>query len=117
MIEYLGLLALALLSGIVVILFLFLTSVLGPKRPNAAKEMPFECGEKPFSLPQTGITAHFYVVAMLFIIFDVELAFIFPWAVKFKSLGLIGLIEMAVFTFFIVVGYVYALKKKSLGLE
>src|SRR3989338_4259300 len=114
MIEYMGILILALFSALLVLAFLFLTSVLGPKRPNPAKDEPFECGEKPFSAPKKTIPVHFYVIAMLFIIFDVELAFLFPWAVLFKKLGLIGLLEMGVFVFFMLVGYVYALKKGAL---
>src|SRR3989338_3534667 len=114
MIEYLGILILALLAAGVVIFFLVLTSLLGPKRPNPAKDEPYECGEKPFALPNKTIPVHFYVIAMLFIIFDVELAFLFPWAVLFRKLGWIGMLEMGVFVFFMLVGYVYALKKGAL---
>ena len=117
MIEYGGILILASFAAIIVWLFIFLTSVLGPKRPNPAKNEPFECGEQPFALPKSGTPVHFYVIAMLFIIFDVELAFLFPWAVLFKKLGITGLIEMGVFVFFILVGYVYALKKGAIRPE
>ena len=114
MIEYAGILILAFFAALLVYLFLFLTSRLGPKRSNPAKEEPFECGEKPFAIPQRGIPVHFYLIAMLFIIFDVELAFLFPWAVLFKKLGFAGFIEMGIFVFFILVGYLYALKKGAL---
>ena len=112
--EYFGILILAFMAAAVVGLFLFLASVLGPKRPNPAKNEPYECGEKPFSLPTKSLPVHFYVIAMLFIIFDVELAFLFPWAVLFKKLGFLGLIEMGVFVFFILVGYLYAFKKGAI---
>ncbi len=114
MFEYTGIIILAAFAAILTGLFVFLASVLGPKRPNPAKDEPYECGEKPFSLPEGGLPVHFYLIAMLFIIFDVELAFLFPWAVLFKKLGFAGLIQMSVFVFFILVGYVYALKKGAL---
>ena len=114
MIEYAGILILASFAAFLVWLFILLTSTLGPKRPNPAKDEPFECGEQPFTLPKFGMPVHFYVIAMLFIIFDVELAFLFPWAVLFKKLGFTGLIEMSVFVFFILVGYIYALKKGAI---
>lgn len=117
MIEYLGIVILALFAGAVAFLFIVLASTLGPKRPNPVKNEPFECGEKPFSSPKRTLPVHFYLIAMLFIIFDVELAFLFPWAVSFKKLGLIGLIEMAIFVSFILIGYVYALKKGAIDPE
>ena len=117
MIEYAGILILAFFAAFLVWLFIFLTSVLGPKRPNPAKNEPFECGEKPFAFPRAGMSAHFYVIAMLFIIFDVELAFLFPWAVLFRKLRFVGFIEMAVFIFFLLVGYLYALRKGAIEPE
>ncbi|MBI4358520.1 MAG: NADH-quinone oxidoreductase subunit A [Candidatus Omnitrophica bacterium] len=116
MVEYNGILIVAFFSALLVGTFLFLTSVLGPKRPNPAKDAPFECGEKPFSFPRRS-PVHFYLIAMLFIIFDVELAFLFPWAVLFKKLGFAGLIKMAVFVFFLLIGYLYALKKGAINPE
>ena len=95
-------------------LFVVLASILGPKRPNAAKQEPFECGENPFSLPEGKLPVRFYLTAMLFVLFDVELVFFFPWAVVFRELGWFGFIEMAVFLFFIVLGFLYAWKKGAL---
>ncbi len=117
MIEYVGIFILASFAACLVWLFIFLTSILGPKRPNPAKNEPFECGEQPFSLPRAGMPVHFYMIAMLFIIFDVELAFLFPWAVLFRKLGFTGFIEMSIFVFFILVGYIYALKKGAIQPE
>src|SRR3990167_9345578 len=117
MIEYNGILILAFFAASVTGLFIFLASNLGPKGPNPAKNEPFECGEQPFSLPSRQLPVHFYLIAMLFIIFDVELAFLFPWAVLYKKMGLTGLIEMTVFVFFILVGFVYALRKGALDPE
>ena len=117
MIEYNGILILAFFAALITGLFIFLASTLGPKRSNPVKNEPFECGEKPFSLPSRQLPVHFYLIAMLFIIFDVELAFLFPWAVLYRKLGLIGLVEMSVFVFFILVGYVYALRKGAIDPE
>jgi NADH-quinone oxidoreductase subunit A len=90
---------------------------LSPKFPSVAKSRPFECGQAPFSLPHGQIPVHFYILAMLFIIFDVELVFLFPWAVTFREMGLIGLFEMAFFMGFVILGYWYAWKKGALEWE
>lgn len=94
--------------------FLCLATVLGPKKPNPAKSEPFECGEKPFALPEGRLPIRFYLAAMLFVLFDVELVFLFPWAVVYRQLGLFGFLEMAVFLFFLVLGFLYAWKKGAL---
>ncbi len=98
-------------------LLMTLPKLLSPKFPSDVKSKPFECGQEPFSLPGGQMPVHFYIVAMLFIVFDVELVFLFPWAVKFRELGVFGLIEMAVFMGFVVLGYFYVLKKKALEWE
>ena len=95
-------------------LFILLASLLGPKRPNPAKAEPFECGEKPFSLPEGRLPVRFYLVDMLFVLFDVELVFFFPWAVVYRELGIFGFLEMIVFLFFLVLGFLYAWKKGAL---
>lgn len=95
-------------------LFILLASTLGPKRPNPAKDEPFECGEKPFALPEGKIAVRFYLVAMLFVLFDVEIVFFFPWAVVYRQLGLFGFLEMMVFLFFLVLGFLYAWRKGAL---
>lgn len=100
-----------LFSAGIAALFIFLASTLGPKRPNPIKDQPFECGEKPFSLPEGRLPVRFYLVAMLFVLFDVELVFFFPWAVVYRQLGVFGFIEMSVFLFFLVLGFLYAWKK------
>ena len=107
----------AFLAGSVTLLFLVLASTLGPKRPNPVKAEPFECGEAPFPQANKRFAIHFYQIGMLFIIFDVELAFLFPWAALFRELGFVGLVEVAVFVFFIVLGYLYALKKGALEVQ
>lgn len=95
-------------------LFIFLSTLLGPKRPNPNKSKPFESGKDPFSLPEGKLPVRFYLVAMLFVLFDVELIFLLPWAVVYRDLGWMGFIEMMVFIFFLVLGFAYAWKKGAL---
>lgn len=96
---------LALLFGVA---SLAVSSLLRPRRPTRAKLAPYECGIEPERLPRgERFSVKFYVVAMLFIIFDIETIFLFPWAVGFRRLGLFGLVEMAVFIGLVFVAYVY----------
>ncbi len=115
--EYVGVLISFLFAGLVAGGFLLLASVLGPKNPSAVKSEPFECGEEPFQLPAGRFSVKFYLVGMLFLLFDVELVFLFPWAVVFRELGLFGFLEMLVFIGIVVVGFVYAWKKGALEWE
>jgi NADH-quinone oxidoreductase subunit A len=117
MLEYSAVLFTFLFALALAAFLLGLPKVLAPKFPSSAKSKPFECGKEPFSLPGGNSPMHFYIVAMLFIIFDVELVFLFPWAVVFRQLGLFGLSEMAVFLGFIVLGFFYVLKKRALEWE
>ena len=112
--EYLGILITFVLAAGIGGAFLLLASTLGPKRPSAAKSEPFECGQEPFKLPGGRFSVKFYLVAMLFILFDVELVFLFPWAVVFRQLGLAGFLEMAFFMGIVVAGFLYAWKKGAL---
>jgi NADH-quinone oxidoreductase subunit A len=115
MIEYVAVIFAFLFALAIAALLLALPKVLSPKFPSDIKSQPFECGKEPFSLPGGHMPVHFYVVAMLFIIFDVELVFLFPWAVKFREMGIFGLVEMAVFLGFVVLGFVYVWTKGTLN--
>lgn len=117
MIEYAGIGILFLLSAGVAAIFIVLSSVLGPKNRTPVKADPFECGEDPIMLPRGRRPVKFYVFAMLFILFDIELVFLFPWAVLYKELGWPGFVEMAAFLLVLVMGYVYALKKGALEIR
>ena len=117
MIEYAGIAILFVMSAGVAGLFIFLTSVLGPQRKTPVKSEPFECGEEPFALPRGQRSVKFYIVAMLFILFDIELVFLFPWAVLYRELGIAGFWEMAVFLLILMVGYIYAWKKGALEIR
>ena len=85
-----------------------LASTRGKKKPSTVKSEPFECGKDPFSLPRGKLAIKFYLTAILFIIFDVELVFLYPWAVIYRDLGLLGLVEMGIFLGIMMVGFVYA---------
>ena len=95
-------------------LFLYLSEALGPKKPNPAKNMPYECGVAPFELPTGRHAVRFYLAGMLFVLFDIELIFFFPWAVVYRQLGFFGFAEMMVFMLALVLGFAYAWKKGAL---
>jgi NADH-quinone oxidoreductase subunit A len=102
--------------GIAALMF-GLNELVGPKNPSAAKSEPFECGVKPFHSPLGHYSVKFYLVAMFFILFDVEVVWFFPWAVVLKQLGWAGLIEMFIFAGVLVLGLMYAWKKRALQWE
>jgi NADH-quinone oxidoreductase subunit A len=106
--EYLGIVITFVLAGALVGAFIVLASVLGPKKPTPVKSEPFECGEIPFSLPGGRLSIKFYLTALLFILFDVELVFLYPWAVVSRGLGVSGLAEIVIFLGVLMVGFIYA---------
>ncbi len=85
-----------------------------PRFPEPEKLSPYECGSEPFSDARIPFPVRYYIFAMLFVIFDVEVIFLYPWAVAFKAMGLIGLIEMMIFIGLFVLAYVYAWRKGAL---
>ncbi|GAA8041706.1 NAD(P)H-quinone oxidoreductase subunit 3 [Helicobacter pylori] len=92
----------------------FLSHKMAQKKGEKLKLAPYECG--PVALKQPNrVSHHFYIMAMLFILFDVEIVFMFPWAIGFKQLGLFGLVEMLGFVFFLTIGFIYALKRNALS--
>ena len=106
--EYTGIAVIFLLAGGITAAMVFLASTLGKKNPTPAKLAPFECGKDPLSLPRGKLAIKFYLTAILFILFDVELVFLYPWAVGFRDLGFLGLTEMGIFLGIVMVGFVYA---------
>ncbi len=113
--SYTGVLITFLFAAAVTALMVTLTSVLGPKRRSPTKDIPYETGKDPFTLPSKArISIHFYLIAMIFIIFDVEIAFLFPWAVSFREFGWAGFLSIALFVFFILLGFWYAWKNNAL---
>ncbi len=117
MLEYVAIIFAFLFALALAGLLLTLPRCLSPKFPSEAKSKIFECGQEPFSLPAGQMPVHFYILAMLFIVFDVELVFLFPWAVLFRQLGVFGLIEMAFFLGFVILGYWYVWSKGALEWE
>ncbi len=106
--EYVGIAVSIALAGAIAGAMVLLASTLGKKNPTSVKLAPFECGEDPFSLPMGRLAIKFYLIAILFILFDVELVFLYPWAVMYRTLGTLGLVEMGVFLGILMVGFVYA---------
>ena len=89
----------------------------GPRRPEADKLAPYECGFEAFEDARARFDVRYYLLAILFIIFDLEIAFLFPWAVVFKQIGIVALIEMALFLLLLVIGFAYVWKKGALEWE
>ena len=88
--------------------------LIAPHRPLPAKLTTYECGIDPFDNARGRYTVRYYIVAILFVVFDVETVFLFPWAVRFRALGLFGLIEMLVFLGILIIGYIWIWKKGAL---
>lgn len=96
------------------VLFVALSQLLGPKRYEKVKYDVYECGVDPLMPTQVRLSVKFYLLAILFLLFDLESAFLYPWAVLFRKLGLFGFVEMLVFIGILLVGLVYAWKKGAL---
>jgi NADH-quinone oxidoreductase subunit A len=91
--------------------------ILGPNRPDAAKNSAYECGFEAFEDARMQFDVRYYLVAILFILFDLEIAFLFPWAVALKDVGLTGFIAVMVFLSILVVGFIYEWRKGALDWE
>jgi len=91
--------------------------VLGPRRPDAAKNSPYECGFEAFEDARMKFDVRYYLVAILFILFDLEIAFLFPWAVALREIGAVGFWAMMIFLLILVVGFAYEWKKGALDWE
>ena len=104
--------ALALSIGFIVLNFVF-----SPKNPDPEKLSAYECGFEPFNDSRMEFDVRFYLVAILFIIFDLEIAFLFPWAISLGTIGLYGYLSMLVFLFILTIGFIYEWKKGALDWE
>jgi len=93
---------------------LLLAKLVRPQNPNKTKLMPYECGIDPVDNARGRYTVRFYIIAILFVVFDVETIFLFPWAVKFKAFGVFGLLEILIFLAILIVGYIWVWKKGAL---
>jgi len=107
-------LVMGIIFGVVPVIAGFL---LGPHRPDAAKLSPYECGFEAFEDSRMKFDVRYYLVAILFIIFDLEIAFLFPWAIVLDDIGMFGFIAMIVFLAILVIGFIYEWKKGALEWE
>jgi NADH-quinone oxidoreductase subunit A len=112
--SYIPILILLGLSAVQAIGIVVLSRLASPMRPTPVKSSPYESGITPLGSTRERFSVKFYLVAILFIVFDLETVFLIPWGVMFRELGLFGLVEMAVFMTILLVGLVYAWKKGAL---
>lgn len=91
--------------------------ILGPRKPDADKQSPYECGFEAFEDTRMRFDVRYYLVAILFIIFDLEIAFLFPWAVVLDQIGMFGFVAMLIFLGILVIGFIYEWKKGALEWE
>jgi len=115
--QYLPILIFLTVSGGMGIALIFIGAVLGPKRANPEKLSPYECGFEAFEDTRMQFDVRYYLVAILFIIFDLEIAFLFPWAIVLNVIGVFGLVSMTVFLGILVIGFWYEWKKGALEWE
>jgi NADH-quinone oxidoreductase subunit A len=111
--EYLPILVIMLIAFVFGLAALFVGQLFRIRRPYLEKLLPYESGNPPVGEPRYRFNVKFYIIAMLFVVFDVEAVFLYPWAVVYEKIGLFALTEMLLFIFVLVVGYVYAWKKEA----
>lgn len=112
--QYVPVLMALILGGVVAGAMVFASALFGPQQHSTVKDEPFECGNEPSGTAWGRFSVKFYLVAILFIVFDVEVVFLYPWAVVFRRLGLFGFVEMLIFVSILAVGLVYVIKKGAL---
>ena len=117
MIEYVGILIMILLAAATALLVVGLSYILGNRTRKKVKMSPYECGVVTIGPTRRRLTIRYYIVAMLFLVFDLEILFLYPWAVITKNLGLFGFGEMIVFVAILFIGYVYVWKRGALEWE
>ena len=115
--EYLPTLLFLIVATGIGIALILIGNLLGPKRPDPEKLSPYECGFNAFEDARMQFDVRYYLIAILFIVFDLEIAFVYPWALVFRELGMFGLIEMGVFMGLLVIGFIYVWKKGALEWE
>ncbi len=118
--SYIPVLVMGGVAIVLVAVFIGLSAILGPKRPSPAKNAPYECGVTPIGSARERFPIKFYLTAMLFIVFDIETIFLYPWAVTYKNSGglmLFNLVEMLVFAAILFVGYIYVWRRGAFEWE
>jgi NADH-quinone oxidoreductase subunit A len=117
LIEYLPIFIFFVVAVGFALVTIFLSAILGKRKITPQKMIPYECGMDPIGEARKPFSVKFYIIAMLFIIFDIEVVFLYPWAVIFRDIKIFGLMEMAVFIAILLVGFVYVWKKGALEWE
>ncbi len=115
--DYFPILMQALLAVGFVVGMIIISSKLGPKRHSIDKDKNFECGIESIGNARVPFSVKYFLVAILFVLFDVEVIFLYPWAINFKALGVDGMIKMVLFMALLLVGFFYIIKKKALEWE
>ncbi len=117
LLEYIAIAVMIAVATLIALIAIGLGELFGPKKKSDAKDMPYESGMDPYGEGTRRMPVRFYLIAVLFILFDIEVVFLLPWAITFRKLGIFGLIEMAVFIVVLLIGYVYAWKRGALEWE
>jgi NADH-quinone oxidoreductase subunit A len=115
--DYLSIILFLIIALGLSVAFIVINFVLSPKKPDPEKLSAYECGFEPFDDSRMEFDVRFYLVAILFIIFDLEIAFLFPWAISLGNIGLLGFCSMMIFLFILTVGFIYEWKKGALDWE
>ena len=115
--DYLSIIIFLIIALGLSVAFIVLNFILSPKKPDPEKLSAYECGFEPFDDSRIEFDVRFYLVAILFIIFDLEIAFLFPWAITLGNIGLLGFCSMMIFLFILTVGFIYEWKKGALDWE
>ena len=117
LLEYIAIAVMIAVATLIAFIAIGLGEFFGPKKNSEAKSMPYESGMNPYGAGTRRMPVRFYLIAVLFILFDIEVVFFLPWAIAFRKLGIFGLIEMVVFIVVLLIGYIYAWKKGALEWE
>ena len=117
LLEYIAIAVMIAIATLIAFIAIGLGELFGPKKSSEAKSMPYESGMNPYGEGTRRMPVRFYLIAVLFILFDIEVVFFLPWAIVFRDLHIFGLIEMVIFIIVLLIGYVYAWKKGALEWE
>ena len=112
--DYFSIILFLIIAFVLSCSFIIINFVLSPKKPDPEKLSAYECGFEPFEDSRMEFDVRFYLVAILFIIFDLEIAFLFPWAISLGKIGLLGFWSMMIFLFILTIGFIYEWKKGAL---
>ncbi|MCC7118380.1 MAG: NADH-quinone oxidoreductase subunit A [Anaerolineales bacterium] len=117
LLEYIAIAVMIAIATLIAFIAIGMGELFGPKKRTAEKDVPYESGITPYGEGTRRMPIRFYLIAVLFILFDIEVVFFLPWAIAFRQLGIFGLLEMVVFITILLIGYVYAWKKGALEWE